>query len=161
MFKSIGIRHKGKSLMTDIALLKSIIICNRESPLSTEKILEEMAIYSNGLSKTYLKVVSEYRKNKGKRAFDAVTDRYQGHIWESYKRILVRLEDFDPIELIDQISALQELVLQNQISKSMVDVEKKANLLTIIATASVFAVILNFAVVVVFMDTMAMLGKVF
>lgn len=150
-----------KYMIADLVILKSAILCNFEKPLATEEIIEILAENSPKFSKIYYKLISNYIKNGDKEIFKSLPGSNKNMYWKAYGRILFYLEDFNPSELIDQITTLQDAVLQNNVSRGIVLVERKANLLMVISTISVFAVLINFSVVVVFMDALEIMKNAF
>ena len=59
------------------------------------------------------------------------------------------------------MTAFEETFSSERMTRGMRRAERKSLITTVVAAAAAFAVLLNFTVVVVFMDTLSMLGQVF
>ena len=78
-----------------------------------------------------------------------------------FARILRKLDDILPSELILQRNGFEETFSSERKTKAMARAERKSLITTLTSTATVFVVLLNFTVVVIFLDTLRILNQLF
>ncbi|MGN1144047.1 MAG: hypothetical protein ACI4SU_05735, partial [Anaerovoracaceae bacterium] len=64
-------------------------------------------------------------------------------------------------ELVEQMEVFQEMIRQQKMTEDIRRVQRNSLITTVMATAAVFLLVIDFAVVVVFMHTMTILEFVF
>ena len=74
---------------------------------------------------------------------------------------LYKMNEIRPDELAEQMEVFQEMIRQQKVTEDIRQVQRNSLVTTVMATATVFLLVIDFAVVVVFMHTMAMLEFVF
>lgn len=151
-----------KDLIFSLVVLKNLVLCGKANPLSGDMILEELSkSVDNSVSRILGTALKTYRKNGDKKAFDLITDRINDKNGESFKQIIIKLDAINPMEIISSIEALQWALGRERITWALGQGSNKSNFLTLISTVSMFSVIINFAVVVIFMDTINLLTGLF
>ncbi|SCJ95795.1 Uncharacterised protein [uncultured Eubacterium sp.] len=142
-------------------VLKNLAIVHREMPMSADFILEQLMESSKTLRNTFADILSAYRNGKGEDAFAILYSRIPIKECRSFANILSKMDQINPAELVAHMTAFEETFASQRMTKGMKRAERKSLLTTMIATASIFAILLNFTIVVVFMDTLNLLGQVF
>ncbi len=142
-------------------ILKNLAIVHREMPMSSDFILEQLMESSKTLRNTFADMLSAYRNGKGEDAFSIFYSRIPIKEAKSFANILSKMDQINPAELVTHMTAFEETFASQRMTKGMKRAERKSLLTTMIATASIFAILLNFTIVVVFMDTLNLLGQVF
>lgn len=142
-------------------VLKNLAIVHREMPMSADFILEQLMESSKTLRNTFADMLSAYRNGKGEVAFAIFSARVPIKEAKNFAHILSRMDQINPAELVAHMTAFEETFASQRMTKGMKRAERKSLLTTMIATASIFAILLNFTIVVVFMDTLNLLGQVF
>lgn len=150
-----------KEIFNCCIVLKNLAIVHREMPMSADFILEQLMESSKILRNTFADMLSAYRNGRGEEAFSILYARVPIKEAKTFASILNKLDQINPAELIAHMTAFEETFASQRMTKGMKRAERKSLLTTMMATASIFAILLNFTIVVVFMDTLNLLGQVF
>ncbi len=142
-------------------VLKNLAIINREKSLSTDYILQQIFEQSNNMKTYYAQMISLYREGKSKAAFQSLTKAVNTKTCKNFALILSKLDTVGPENLIDQISVFQTIIVEEKFTSQVKSIDRRSLILTVVSTASVFLLLLDFMIVVVFMDTLSMLENFF
>ena len=142
-------------------VLKNMAIVQKNVPLSTDYILEELKENSKYLKNVYGQIISGWRNGQGEEAFDVLKEKVPTRAGKNFTHILCKLDKINPAELVTAMVSFEETFSGERVTKAMKKTERKSVVTTMFATAAIFAILMNFAVVVVFLDTLTMLGQVF
>ena len=149
-----------KEIYSSCILLKNLAIVYKEMPMSLDFILEELKEGSRLLNETYSDILSAYRNGKGKEGLEIFCERVPTKAGKNFAKLLEKLDQINPAELTIYMEAFEETLRGERMTKGVKRSEKKSLLITAAATASIFAIMLNFTVVVVFMDTLRKLEEI-
>lgn len=150
-----------KEVWSSCITLKNLSIVQEEIPMSADFMLEQLMANAGILRPIYAEILSAYRGGQTKDAFDIFARRVPTKSARIFGGILSKLEQINPAELMEQMCSFQETISAERITMAMKQAEKNSIIVTMLATATIFCLLLNFAIVVVFMDTMAVLGQMF
>lgn len=150
-----------RELFHSCVLLKNLAIVHRELPMSTDFLLEQLMEASKPLRNTYADVLTLYRKGEADSAFRILYQRIPTKTALDFSRILSKLDYIQPAELVMQMNGFEETFSAERKTKAMARAERKSLITTLTSTATVFVVLLNFTVVVIFLDTLRILGQLF
>lgn len=142
-------------------IMKNLAIVHRELPLSADFMIEELMNNSRALRNIYADILSAYRSGKGEDSFDLLYKKVPVKAAKNFGAILARTDKINPVEIVTYMTAFEETLSGRRMTKGIKRAERRSAITTIAATASVFAVLLNFTVVVVFMDAVNMLSQTF
>lgn len=79
----------------------------------------------------------------------------------NFSLILSKMDRIDPAELSGYMEAFEMSLSDERVTKGMKKEERKSLIGTVVSTMAVFAVLMNFTTVVVFLDAAEMLKTVF
>ncbi|MEF9921719.1 MAG: hypothetical protein RR313_07040 [Anaerovoracaceae bacterium] len=150
-----------KEVWSSCLTLKNLALVQKEIPMSSDFILEQLMENSIVIKPVYAKILTSYRGGATAEAFEIFYDEIPTRSAKLFGAILLKLDQINPAELVEQMVAFQEAMASERVTQGMKKAEKNSIIITMFATATIFALLLNFAIVVVFMDTMSMLGQVF
>ena len=150
-----------REIWNSCIVLKNLAIVHRGQPMSCDFILEQLMTCSRPLSNVYADILSAYRNGRGENAFDLLYEQVPVKAARYFSFILSRIDRIDPGELISHMIAFEETFAAERMTRGMRRAERRSMITTMAATATVFAVLLNFTVVVVLMDAMRLLGQAF
>ena len=150
-----------RELFHNCIILKNLAIVQAELPLSTDFILEQLMESSKPLRTTYADILTAYRKGKHQQAFDILPDRLPTKTAKDFARILSRLDDLLPMDLVIQMEGFESAFSAERKTKALARAERKSLVTTLTSTAAIFVVLLNFTVVVIFLDTLRTLQQLF
>ena len=150
-----------REIWNSCTVLKNLAIVHRGQPMSCDFILEQLMTCSRPLSNVYADILSAYRNGRGENAFDLLYEQVPVKAARYFSFILSRIDRIDPGELISHMIAFEETFAAERRTRGMRRAERRSLITTMAATATVFAVLLNFTVVVVLMDAMRLLGQAF
>ena len=123
-------------------------------PVSLDYILEEMAFGSCTLRPVFQKTLSLYRKKDSDEAFRYFGERLNTKYGRSFAALMSKMDRIDPGELVQEIDIYIGVIREVRVTEAMKAAERRAALCTFLASAAFFAFLIDFLVVVVFMDTL-------
>lgn len=150
-----------KEIFNSCIVLKNLAIVHKDMPMSADFILEQLMESSRSLRNIYADVLSAYRNGKGEEAFRIISSRIPIKAAKNFSFVLAKIDRINPAEMIVHMTAFEETFASERMTKGMRRAERRSLITTMAATAAAFAVLLNFTVVVVFMDTLSLLGQAF
>ena len=169
--KRLPFIHKAGSLRKTAAVdseiygsaitLKNLALVQKERPLSADYIFEALMENSSALRPAYEELISLYRSGRDEDAFRAFAKKTGSRAGKNFAAVLSKLDRINPAELVKQLEVFQNIMAEERMTAAIRTAQRKSVLVTAWASASIFALLINFAVVVVFMDTLGMLGHLF
>lgn len=141
--------------------LKNLALVQKERPLSADYIFEALMENSSVLKPAYEELISLYRSGRDEEAFRAFAGSTGSRAGKNFAAVLAKLDRINPAELVKQMEVFQNIMAEERMTAAIRTAQRKSVLVTAWASASIFALLINFAVVVVFMDTLGMLGHLF
>lgn len=150
-----------KELFHSCIVLKNLAIVYQEMPMSTDYILEQLMESSQSLKSVYADILTIYRSGRHDEAVQCLCQRVPLNSAQKFARILSRIDVINPAELISQMNAFEETFSAERKTRAMARAERKSLVTTLASTATIFVVLLNFVVVVVFLDTLQILSGLF
>ena len=116
--------------------------------------LEEMSYGSGPLRPVFQKTLSLYRTKDSTEAFNYFGDRLDNKHGRTFAMLMSKMDKIDPAELVPQIDIFLGVIREVRTTEAMKTAERRAALCTFLAAGAFFALMINFLVVVVFMDTL-------
>lgn len=150
-----------REIFNSCIVLKNLAMVQRDMPMSADFILEQLMECSKSLKTVYADILSAYRLGQGEEAFLLLAEQVPVKAASRFAAVLSRLDKINPAEMILHMTAFEETLTGERMTKGMSRTEKKSLITTVAATATVFAILLNFTIVVVFMNTLQMVGQIF
>lgn len=150
-----------RELFHSCVLLKNLAIVYQELPMSTDFLLEQLMESGGCLRSIYADVLTLYRKGEFEAAFSVFQKRIPTKAAMDFARILSKLDQMHPADLVLQMSGFEETFSAERKTEAMARAERKSLITTLTSTATIFVVLLNFTVVVIFLDTLRVLGQLF
>ena len=74
---------------------------------------------------------------------------------KSFAGLLSKMDRINPYELVSQIDVFIGIIREVRTTEAMKQAERRSLIVTVFAAASVFTIMINFCVVVVFLDTLS------
>lgn len=156
---------QGKKLEPEIyhsgLLLKNLALARKEDAFSADYLYEKLMEHSEKLRPVYAEMLALYRAGKDRDAFRLIAERCPTRAGRNFSLVLEKAGILRPDELVEQIEVFQEMIRQQKMTEDIRQVQRNSLVTTVMATAVVFLLVIDFAVVVVFMHTMTMLAFVF
>ena len=156
-----NMRRLEGELYGSIITLKNLALVQKEKPLSADYIFETLMNNSMALRPAYEEMITRYRNGRDEEAFRIFADRIGSRAGRSFASILSKLDRINPSETVKQMEVLQNMMAEERMTAAVRNAQRNSVLVTAWASASIFALLINFALVVVFMDTLGMLGHLF
>jgi len=141
--------------------LKNLAIVKKENPLSAEYIFEALTNNSNYLRPVYQEMLGLYRSGRDEEAFMVFSEKTGTKAGQHFSMILSKLDKINPSELIDQMDVFLKMMEEIRMTEKMKEIERKSILGTLISTLVIFALLINFTVVVVFLGMIDELNNLF
>ncbi len=148
-------------LFDSLMVLKNLSIVQQESPLSADFIFEKLLVNSKELKPYLAELILLYRQGNEKAAFEVFTEKIGSRHARTFGSVLAKLDKINPAEIVNQVVALQECLEDERVTKETKIADRNGVIATVCAAITIFVLLLNFTVVVVFMDTLKILEQVF
>ncbi|MBO5994050.1 MAG: hypothetical protein J6Q41_00880 [Firmicutes bacterium] len=153
--KQIGlVEDSEKDLYQAAILLKNLAIVRKDYPVSLDYILEELSKDSGTLKPVFQETMSIYRGGRYDEAFRFFADSVRSRYGKNLAMILSKMDKINPYEIVTQIDVYIGIIREVRTTEAMRQAERRSLVITAFATASVFTLMINFCVVVVFLDTL-------
>lgn len=150
-----------RELLKSSVILKNLSLVRQETPLSADYIYESLMENSQMLRPMYGEMLTLYRSGRDEEAFKT-PERFIGtKAAKNFALILSKLDKINPSELVEQMNIFQTMTLERRMTWAVRRAQRNSVILTTLAAISVFALLINFAVVVVFMDSINMISGMF
>lgn len=143
------------------SMVKTLALINTDKAFSADYIFEKLSEHGGRLDKHFKYFLTLYRGGRKNEAFLKLQNLLDTSGGRQYVMILEKLEYLNPREMIEQIEVFQQGLMEEILTQRMKEIDSSSILITMAATATVFAIILNFAIVGVFMDSLEMISGIF
>ena len=150
-----------KDLFKSSVILKNLSLVKRDTPFSADYMYEKLMENSTNLKPIYGQMMTLYRNKRDTEAFKILPTIVGTKASKNFAMILSKLETLNPAEMENQMELFQKSMMENRMTSAIKRVQRNSMILTVMATATIFALLLNFVVVVVFMSTLDVLNNVF
>ena len=150
-----------RELFSSSVILKNLSLVRKETPLSADYIYENLMNNSTHLKPLYSEMLTLYRSGRDEEAFKVFALAIGTKAAKNFALILSKLDKINPSELTEQMEIFQEMMTERNMTGAMKRAQRNSLVTTAFAVATVFALLINFAVVVVFMDTINLLNNMF
>ena len=150
-----------REIYSSCIVLKNLAMVHKDLPMSADFILEQLMECSGALQNTYADILSAYRLGQGEEAFRILTEQVPLKLAANFAAVLSKIDKINPAELIVHMTAFEEALMGERMTKGMSKAERKSLVTTMAATATIFSILLNFTIVVVFMNTLQMIDQMF
>lgn len=150
-----------RELLKSSIILKNLSLVRKGTPMSADYIYEKLMENSGYLKSMYSEMITLYRSGRDEEAFNIPSKIIGTKAAKNFAIILSKLDKIDPAELTEQMNVFQSSMTDRQMSMTVKKNQRNSMIITALASVSVFALLINFTVVVVFMNSMEMLSQIF
>lgn len=141
--------------------LKNLAIVNGSKPFSGDFLYTMLMENATRLKPIYREMLLLYRQGRDEEAFEYFSKAVGTKAGRNFCVILAKLEQINPAELIEQMEVFQNMMAEKRMTQALKIAQRNSLITTIWSGATVFSLLINFAVVAVFTDTLIMLKNVF
>ena len=160
--KQIGlVEDAEKDLYHSAILLKNMAVVRKEYPVSLDYMIEELSKGSGKLRPVFQDTLTIYRSGRYDEAFSYFSETVSSDYAEGFASILSKMDKINPFELVSQLDVFISVIKEARITAAMKQAERRSLIVTGFATASELTCMVNFCVVVVFLDMLAKLRFIF
>lgn len=153
--------YHDRELFSSSVILKNLALVRQETPLSADYIYENLMENSTLLKPMYSEILTLYRSGRDEEAFRIPAAVIGTKAARHFGTILSKLDKLNPAELTMQMEIFQNTMTESRMTYAVKRTQRNSVIVTSLAAVSVFALLINFAVVVVFMDAINILNNVF
>ena len=148
-----------KELYNSSVILKNLALVQKQMPFSADYMYERIMENSVLLKPIYSQMLATYRGMDSNEAFKVLPLVVGTKTSKNFAIILSKLEKLNPAELEKQMDIFQKSMMESRMTYAIKRVQRTSLVLTGLATITVFALLLNFVVVVVFLTTIDTLNQ--
>ena len=160
--KQIGlVEDAEKDLYHSAILLKNMAVVRKDYPVSLDYMIEELSKGSGKLRPVFQDTLTIYRSGRYDEAFSYFSETVSSDYAEGFASILSKMDKINPFELVSQLDVFISVIKEARITAAMKQAERRSLIVTGFATASELTCMVNFCVVVVFLDMLAKLRFIF
>ncbi len=150
-----------QELLNSCLMGKNLAIIYAGKPMSADYIIEELMRSSKLLKPVYAEILSEYRKGRDDEAFEILYKRVPVNAAKSFSMILSKIDMINPVELSEYMDSFEETLADQRLTKGIQNAEKQSLIVNITVTLSIFALLMNFTVTVIFSKAQVLLSDIF
>lgn len=150
-----------KELFSSSIILKNLSLVQGDNAFSADYMYEKLMENSVVLKPVYGQMLTLYRSRNNSEAFKVLPSVVGTKASKNFAIILSKLEKLNPAELAKQMEVFQKSMMGNRVTYAIKRVQRNSLVLTVLATVTVFVLLLNFIVVVVLLDTIDTLNQLF
>ena len=149
-----------KEVFQAMTQLKNLCIAQAEFPLSGDYMIEQVMKFSQVTKPAYSRMLIQWRLGDSEKACEIFADTLNTKMSRELSSIFLKLESMAPMELADHLSLYQSHIREERMTKHLRKQEMMSYVLYAPVIASAFAIMLNFMVVVIWLDTMDLMQKI-
>ena len=142
-----------KEIFEAMTQLKNICIAQGNTPMSGDYIIEKIMVTAQATSLAYSRLLTHWRRGQIELGCELFGDSLDTKISREMAAIFVKLETMNPIELTPHIEAYQSHIREERMTKYLKKQENISYLMYAPVIASAFFIMMNFIMIVVWMDT--------
>ena len=150
-----------KEIFSSAGTIKTLALLNSNGTFSADYIYEKLFEHSIKMKGIYSSFLALYRAGNREDAFTYIRKNINTQTGKQFATILEKLEFLSPKEMVKQIEGFQDGIVEERMTRATNEIDKNSVITTVASTATIFTIILNFAIVGVFMDSLAMLNGIF
>lgn len=140
-------------------ILKNLAVISSNKEMNGDYIISSLLEASSKLKGILALVLKEMRK--GKINEDEILNLCPTRECREFMSIIIKVDVIEPRVLANSIEVFMEKVEGQMLTKALELEERKSLIVTLLSTSSIFALVINFAIVVVLYEGLSMLGNVF
>lgn len=145
---------KDIELYRAISQLKNIAIAQQGRPLGGDFIIEQLMKFTELTKKDFTQLLSEFRIGNEEEACREFAKNIDTKLGLEFSNVLLKLDHINPVELKEQLVLYQENVKAERLTIKLRRNETRSTLLFIPITTLALMVLLNFVIIVIFIDQM-------
>jgi len=148
-----------KEIFETMTQLKNLCIAQAHMPLSGDYLIEQLLKFTKMTKPAYTKLLSLWRLGYEKEACKVFGDMLDTKMSRELSNVLVKLEVMNPAELSEHLELFQNHVREERMTLYLKKQEAISYVLYAPVIASAFMIMLNFMIIVIWMDTMSLIQK--
>lgn len=152
-------KKKDLEVYMSISQLKNLSIAQQDNPVGADFIIEQLSKSTNLTKLAYIKALSLWRTGKEEEAIKKFGDEIDTRMGRDFGNILLKLDELNPFEFKEQLEIFQNTIKSERSTERQKKNEAISNWIYTPAVVSAMVILLNFVVVVVFIDNMNLLNN--
>ena len=138
-----------QELLNSCLMGKNLAIIYAGKPMSADYIIEELMRSSKLLKPVYAEIL------------EILYSRVPVKAAKSFSMILSKIDMINPAELSEYMDSFEEMLADQRLTKGIQNAEKQSLIVNITVTLSIFALLMNFTVTVIFSKAQLLLADIF
>lgn len=158
--KRINKNRLEKDLISASILLKTLSLLMKDEPMTTDYVIEQLLLNSKDLKPYFIKCLAEYRLGNKDKAFNHIKYANSGKAFDEFVSLLRKFDEGNGYLLANQIESFKDYLIEERSTYKSKLNDRYNMIYTVIVTINIFALIINFAIVVIFTDAIKMLNMI-
>lgn len=156
-------KRRGEKLDDEIykscVLLKNLAIVQKDKPWGAEYIYTQLIEHSKELRPMFADMIMQHRLGNDEKAFEIMSERIGTKTGKEFVQILSNLDSLNPSDMVEQLAIFQDALQERKLTLEMKKAETRSNIVYLATTLTMLILIVNFAMLVIFMDAMAQMNN--
>lgn len=148
--------HKHKKnieIYRAISQLKNIALARKDTPPSSDFVLEQLNKFTNIIRPVFNKTIALWSMGEKEEACNYLEQAIDTKEATELANILRKLDDLEPFELKNQLSLLQESIKKERETRKIKNNENISNFVYLLVITTCIIIMVNFVVVVYYIET--------
>lgn len=148
--------HKHKKnieIYRAISQLKNIALARKDTPPGSDFVLEQLNKFTNIIRPVFNKTIALWSLGEKDEACDYLEQAIDTKEATELANILRKLDDLEPYELKNQLTLLQESIKKERETRKIKNNENVSNLVYLIVITTCVIIMVNFVIVVYYIET--------
>jgi hypothetical protein len=160
IFEKEDRQKKDVEVFRAITQLKNLAISQKDKPLGADFMIEQLSRFAVITKPIFSQTISLWRMGKEDEACDYFADEIDTKLGREFANILRELDEINPVELVDQLELFQNHIKEERVTNRLKKQEMISNILFMPIVATAFVIMLNFVVIVVWMDALSSISTI-
>lgn len=146
-------RKKDRELYKVITQLKNLAIAQQNKPFSGDLIIQQIMRFTKIIKPIFSQTLAMWRLGKETEAAQFFAEAFNTKLGREFSNLLAKLDSVNPIELTEQLTLFQTHVSEEKTTERLKHQELISNLIFMPVVAAALMIILNFVVIVIWLDS--------
>lgn len=140
-------------------LLKNMAVAQKDHPWGADFIFTQLLDSTKLLKPMIADMLLTYRLGNADEAFRQLAERIGTQRGREFVQILSKIDSLNPIENVEQLTIFQDNLQEQKLTEELKKAESRSNIVYATTTVTVLVLIVNFAMIVIFMDAMSQISN--
>lgn len=153
MFMKSNKEKKNIEIYRAVSQLKNIALSKQDEPPSSDFILEQLRKFTKSTRPIFNRVIAFWSLGNKEEACDYLERSIETDEGYELANILRKLDDLKPSEFISQLVLLQDFIRRDRETRKIKENENKSNLVYLVVVTTGMIILINFVIIVYYIES--------